>query len=616
MEVQEPAEREQGRKPMKPAPVDHARVPAALRALDQWILWKVENRNGEPTKVPYSTDGPMAKSNDPSTWAPFNAAVGVYQQGGYSGIGFVFSAPDEFCGIDLDGCRDPETGEWSDWARKIINEFATYTEMSPSGSGAKMFVRGKCPMASGKNRKLEGVESRGGKEAGIEVYDKLRYFAVTGLRLAGVAAEPQPRQELLERYCREWFPEKAMPTASAGQGDDQVVERARRYLARIPVSINGQGGHNAAFTATCVLVLGFGLSERDAYDLLTEWNTGCQPPWSEKELRHKVDSAAAQPGPRNYLRDIPQQRWASVSVPKYETPKPPPDSTTLQESAVKYLESVKNGSQKLISLGIADVDYAIGGGVEHGEVIVIAARPSHGKTCVGLQAAYSMAGEGNPVLIISEEMSRLALGKRAIQFATDVSQESWRHRDSQVLEDIDAHFAGKAPIYIVESCGTADRAAAAIRHHVHEKGVRCVVVDYGQLLSGKGSTRYEQITQTSITLRQTANEHKIAIIVLAQLNRAVESRDKFIPRMGDLRDSGQIEQDADVILFLCWPHRLDSARDSHEFFVFVGKNRSRPINQPAVACRFDPSRQMIQLEKAAQIESEYADGKSSSYGEF
>src|SRR5437870_638074 len=82
-----------------------------------------------------------------------------------------------------------------------------------------------------------------------------------------------------------------------------VIERARRYLARCPGSISGQGGHNAAFHAAGAVAYGFDLGEADSLALLREWNQSCRPPWSEAELLHKVRSAAAAPQskPRGYL---------------------------------------------------------------------------------------------------------------------------------------------------------------------------------------------------------------------------------------------------------------------------------------------------------------------------
>src|SRR5262249_46224819 len=149
-----------------------------------------------------------------------------------------------------------------------------------------------------------------------------------------------------------------------------------------------------------------------------------------------------------------------------------------------------------------------------------------------------------------------------------------------------------------EGCGTADRAAKAVRDVVENKGVKVVAVDYAQLLTGAGKSRYEQITQTSIILRQLASSLGIIVFVLCQLSRSTESRHKLIPRLDDLKDSGQLEQDADVILFLVWPYRLDTHKHPSNYQVWIGKNRNRPINTPEVDCKFDPSRQRITASRA------------------
>jgi hypothetical protein len=80
-----------------------------------------------------------------------------------------------------------------------------------------------------------------------------------------------------------------------------IVDRARKYLAKMPPAVSGQGGHDATFHAACTLVLGFGLGRSQALILLSEWNERCDPPWSEKELEHKIDDANKQPGWRGYL---------------------------------------------------------------------------------------------------------------------------------------------------------------------------------------------------------------------------------------------------------------------------------------------------------------------------
>ncbi len=281
------------------------------------------------------------------------------------------------------------------------------------------------------------------------------------------------------------------------------------------------------------------------------------------------------------------------SEPTADTRPAGPRRTTLAAATAQYLEHLAAGKASLISLGMADVDYAIGGGVAAGEMVILAARPSHGKSAVALQTIHHATANGIPAVLVSEEMSAIALGKRTIQFASDAHEEHWMDRADQVQGTLDAHFARRATCRVVESCGTAKAACDEIRRAVEEDGARLAVVDYAQLLRSEGHGRYEQVTNTSIALRQVCNETGVTLLLLAQLNRTVEGRPSFTPMMSDLRDSGQLEQDADVILFLCWPHRMDPKRDAREYMVFAAKNRNRPINEAVVKCEFDPRRQTV-----------------------
>src|SRR5215207_9094389 len=123
-----------------------------IRDLRQWLCWRTEERDGKPTKVPYSPlTGEKANSTDPETWASYEEAVSAYREHGYDGIGFVFTPEDDLCGVDLDGCLDPETGEIESWAQEIIEELNSYTEISPSGRGIHVLLRGSLP--AGRNRK-------------------------------------------------------------------------------------------------------------------------------------------------------------------------------------------------------------------------------------------------------------------------------------------------------------------------------------------------------------------------------------------------------------------------------------------------------------------------------
>src|SRR5262245_42146361 len=135
--------------------VIHDNVPEELKARDQWVCWREEprlNEDGTPaldgngdvklTKPPRDPrTGWEAKTNKPSTWTTYANAISAYERGHeYDGIGYVMSADDPYVGIDLDHCRDVVTGEVAAWAQRIIDAVASYTEISPSSEGIRIFL--------------------------------------------------------------------------------------------------------------------------------------------------------------------------------------------------------------------------------------------------------------------------------------------------------------------------------------------------------------------------------------------------------------------------------------------------------------------------------------------
>lgn len=577
--------------------INFAKIPNALRYRDQWILWKNAERDGKPTKVPVQVDGTPAKSNDAATWASFDTVCAAYRPEEFAGIGFVFSADDPLIGIDLDGCRDPESGRVTEWAREIILKFGSYAEVSPSGTGVKLFCIGESPFGSGRKIEVKDAERIGEKLPAIEVYDRGRYFAVTGLALRG-QKEPSDSGDALTWLKGKYWPEEPARPVLDFRSNDAVVERARKYLAKMPVAVSGQGGHNTTFHTACVLVLGFELSEHDAVALMTEWNAGCQPPWSDREIVRKVREANKQTGQRGYLRDVAPANWGRIAVPTYTKPQSKRDVrvSTLADASQKYIDSVRSGVVNLVSTSIPDLDYALGGGVEFGELVIFGARPSHGKSAVALQCLHHWTSgeDGAPGAIVSEEMSALMLGKRTMQHFSTLPAEHWRTQADKLERELACYRENHADCFVLEGCGTADAAAEAIERHVENDGVRFAVIDYAQLLKSEGKSRYEQVTNTSIVFRQLASRTKVVLLVLCQLNRGVEQRGgAFLPVMSDLKDSGQLEQDADVVSLLCWPHRIDQKQPIDRFQFFIGKNRNRIVREFAVECQFIPERQMF-----------------------
>jgi len=153
-------------------------IPRELKTYPSWVVWRLEvreNGRSEPkwTKAPYSSlSGSRASHSDSRTWCPFPDALLAYQEGGYDGIGYVFSSGCPFTGVDIDGCRDLETGELNPLAQEIIGMFPrAYAELSASGTGVHLIVRGRAP------RPVKNDAS------GVEVYSMLRFFTITGIGL-------------------------------------------------------------------------------------------------------------------------------------------------------------------------------------------------------------------------------------------------------------------------------------------------------------------------------------------------------------------------------------------------------------------------------------------------
>jgi putative DNA primase/helicase len=146
-------------------------IPGRFTRRPQWVNWCYEERDGKLTKVPYSPrTGRRASSTDLMTWVSFEEVVEALEGGRYDGIGFVFSSGDPFVGIDLDDCRDPETGAVEEWAQQLIESIGDkYVEASPSGKGVHIITRGRL--------------RDGRKKGNLEVYGQEKFFTFTGVVL-------------------------------------------------------------------------------------------------------------------------------------------------------------------------------------------------------------------------------------------------------------------------------------------------------------------------------------------------------------------------------------------------------------------------------------------------
>jgi len=187
--------------------LDVDKIPAELKESPQWVAWRAVEKPGTDKfdKIPINpVNGQPASSTNSETWGTFQQALSAYQTSSADGVGFVFSEDDSYAGVDLDGCRDPQTGEIEPLVWEIINAIQSYTEVSPSGKGVKIFCKGKLPPGKHKD------DARG-----IEMYDHARFFTVTGAHLEGTPFVVEDRQEEFVALHSKFFDgSKARDTAS------------------------------------------------------------------------------------------------------------------------------------------------------------------------------------------------------------------------------------------------------------------------------------------------------------------------------------------------------------------------------------------------------------------
>jgi replicative DNA helicase len=237
--------------------------------------------------------------------------------------------------------------------------------------------------------------------------------------------------------------------------------------------------------------------------------------------------------------------------------------------------------------GFADLD-SLTGGFQAGNLIVVAARPSMGKSTLATNFIENAAiDHGLPAALFSLEMSETELAHRFIASQARVSSDDLRkgrvrgERWPKVLNAVEK--LASAPIYIDDSSdiGVLEIRAKARRLHARH-GLGLIVVDYLQLVrpDTRADSRVEQVGQISRGLKILARELNIPVIAVSQLSRAVESRNPPIPMLSDLRESGQLEQDADVVMFVYRDeyYNADSERLG-EADLIVAKHRNGPVGQ-------------------------------------
>ena len=269
---------------------------------------------------------------------------------------------------------------------------------------------------------------------------------------------------------------------------------------------------------------------------------------------------------------------------------------TLEEAlALAYDRIDKRNTGEAMSISGLSTGYAdlneITAGLQDSELIIVAARPSVGKTSFALNLVRNIAvDEGHPAFFVSLEQSRIELAERLLCCQARVDSHKLR-KGSLNSDDMEKLIeAGgvlrNARLFIDDEASQSMLRIAAnarrlkLRHHI-----KVVVIDYLQLIEpdNRKDPRQEQVAQISRRLKSLAKELNIPVVALAQVNRSSEERQDHRPRLADLRESGAIEQDADVVMLLHRPDRYEPGQNEGVVEVIIGKQRNGPTGEITLA---------------------------------
>ncbi len=266
---------------------------------------------------------------------------------------------------------------------------------------------------------------------------------------------------------------------------------------------------------------------------------------------------------------------------------------SLLADAFDRMEELHNnkGALRGLKTGFRDLDKKTAG-LQKGDLVIIGARPAMGKTTFAQNLAYNTASiNGRGVLFFSMEMANQEIVDRMISDISGV--DNWKIRTGNVTEE-DYGKIGDAleemdsiPLYLDDTSNmTVLELRNKARRAVHDHDIGLIIIDYLQLLSGsevyrRTGNRVQEVTEISRSLKQLARELEIPVVALAQLSRSVTGRDDPRPVLSDLRESGSIEQDADLVMFLHRPDYYNQGKEGYEEThitqLIIAKHRHGPV---------------------------------------
>lgn len=415
--------------------------------------------------------------------------------------------------------------------------------------------------------------------------------------MPGVAAGGPFKADLLKGapLCvDEWLAKVKTPEPRERKQRMGVEERASRYVEKMGASIEGAGGHQACWAAALVLVKGFDLDEGTALDLLHEFNDRCDPPWSDRELEHKIANAMKSRAARGFLLD--QHVSIDLTTLPMEPEAPEPKEfkyANFRTEAEKVWDNITNPTpEKGFTTGCRDLDEKTGG-LRRRRVVVVGASTSWGKSSFACMVYDENHKVGVKTLIVSTEDAPDMYVSRILTRRSRATAERVR----------EATLEGEEYTRFCAECGSAEDAIVvldaigkpvewvveAIKHAVAEHGIQIVICDYLQRFgTEKHMERRAQVNYVMTKLCDVLKATGVAGVILSQLRRLGHDEE---PSMHQLKESGDIENMAEVVL-LGNRTKYEDVNDpdnpmKHRRDVMVGKNKEGGLTPNPIKMYFD-----------------------------
>jgi hypothetical protein len=557
-------------------------IPQQLRSYPNWVCYRFEN-HGKPKldKVPYDPKKPgkKAKVNDPSTWGSFDQALEAAENPKckYDGIGFVFSDDDPFTGIDLDHCV--KDGVIEPWAKEIINQMDSYSELSPSLTGVHIYT--------------EAIKTKGRCRKGdIEIYVSRRFLTVTGKRLPDTPMTIEKGQEAINKIHAKISesPSSSRPTGNTDHkhtvmslSDAELISKAitakdsSKFKALWNGDTSGYGDDDSrADMALCGMLAFWTGKDHDRMDALFRQSGLMREKWDRRTGEQTYGDLT-----------ISKAIESCIEVYKGKNEKPskkdlPKQSATLQDKKpLSKREPVIRTAKELFSLELPEVKWIVDKLFPQG-LGILAGKPKVGKSWLILHVALAVSLGG------------VALGSIGVEKG-DVLYLALEDIERRLKDRLNKLLSGGLPPdnfhYCTSDWGKGLEAVTRIDKFLDEhKDTRLVVVDTLQKIrdpSQKGAGVYEQDYEAVSMLKCIADKHGVAVIVIHHQRKAT-SDDVFDTISGSLGITGS----ADTIAIL-----KKEARTKADGILHV---TGRDVEESELALNFDANTGLWQLMGGAE----------------